>query len=63
MGIAGRNNAYYHSGGTPLYHAENTYCKSGKFGNVYLIQLHSTYADAKPAGALIQNVLIYLGVK
>ena len=63
MEIAGRNNSYYHSGGTPLYHAENTYCKSGKFGNVYLIQLHSTYADAKPAGAVIQNVLIYLGVK
>lgn len=61
MEVRGMSNAYFHSGGTPLYHAENTYCKSKKYGNVYLIQLHSTYADAKPAEAAIQNVLFYLG--
>lgn len=62
MEVPGRSNVYYHSGGTPLYHTENTYCKSRKFGNVYLIELHSTYADVKPSGDIIKSVLLYLGM-
>lgn len=60
-GLTGKyENAYYHEGGTPSFHTGNLLCKSREYGNVYLIQLHSTYADSKYLSECTNNICAYL---
>lgn len=53
-------NAWYHEGGTPSYHTSNLYCKSSEYGNIYLIQLHPTYADNKYVNECTNNICAYV---
>lgn len=53
-------NSYYHGGQTYFYMAYNVYCKSEKYGNVYLIQLHPTLACDNYSNECINNVVTAL---
>lgn len=50
------SNAYYHKGDTPAYSCSNMYIKSKTYGNVYLIQLHSTFDDAEYLYSTMSNI-------
>lgn len=40
-------NIYWHSGCTISYISSNLYCKNEKYGNIYMIQLHSNYSESE----------------
>ena len=54
----GEKNVYVHRGAAPLYASYNMYIKSEKYGNIYLIQLHPTFADAEYANTTQSNILL-----
>ena len=47
---------YYHSGATHFFLAYNSYFKTEQYGNIYLIQLHSSCTDAKKMGECANNI-------
>lgn len=50
-------NAYEHTGGTPSYMSGNFYMKSEKYGNIYLLQLHSSYTDGNYYAECVKSII------
>ena len=53
--------AYSHAGSTPFYMADNLYVKSEKYGNMYLVQLHSNVDDMKNMQTATTNICVASG--
>jgi CubicO group peptidase (beta-lactamase class C family) len=51
---------YYHGGETWVYKGYNMYCKTEKYGNVYLIQLHPTTAGDEYSLECMKNIIMNL---
>ena len=51
---------YYHGGETWVYKGYNLYCKTEKYGNVYLIQLHPTTAGDEYSLECMKNIIMNL---
>ena len=54
----GTRDVYVHEGATPLYATYNMYFRSKKYGNIYLIQLHPTFADMEQARTCAEDILL-----
>lgn len=55
--VGRREPAYLHSGGTPSYMSHNLYCKTKKYGNLYLIILNPTVRNPSHAESIIKDLL------
>ena len=53
-----REPAYLHSGGTPSYLSHNLYCRTKKYGNLYLIILNPTVRNPSHAESIIKDLLM-----
>lgn len=50
--------AYLHSGGTPSYISHNLYCRTKKYGSLYLIILNPSLRNPSHAEGIIKNILM-----
>ena len=50
--------AYLHSGGTPSYVSHNLYCRTKKYGSLYLIILNPSLRNPSHAEGIIKNILM-----
>lgn len=55
-------NVFYHGGETYVYKGYNMLCKTEKYGNLYLIQLHPTIAVDEFSNECMRNIVTYIGI-
>ena len=58
VNVGRREPAYLHSGGTPSYMSHNLYCRTEKYGNLYLIILNPTVRNPSHAENIMRDLLV-----
>ena len=58
VSVGRREPAYLHSGGTPSYMAHNLYCRTEKYGSLYLIILNPTVRNPSHAENIMRDLLV-----
>ncbi len=54
-----QDNVFYHGGETYVYKGYNMFCRTEKYRNLYLIQLHPTVAGDKFSNECMRNIVTY----
>lgn len=57
------DNVFYHGGETYVYKGYNMFCRTEKYGNLYLIQLHPTVAGDNYSNECMKNIVSYIGIE
>ena len=57
------DNVFYHGGETYVYKENNMFCRTEKYGNLYLIQLHPTVAGDNYSNECMKNIVSYIGIE
>ena len=58
INIGRREPAYLHSGGTPSYVSHNLFCRTKKYGNLYLIILNPSLRNPSHAESIMRDLLM-----